>query len=131
MTCRSLHQENSFFFFTLSHPSNNIFSRILMIVHLSHFYNKWRFIFFQVYFVYPKRRKIDISSSFRSVINKVVNSGGFFFSGIYFILCYGEKFTRVNVSVDILRVQVLHIFLINKIRIGYNLLSWFISIYFY
>lgn len=87
------------------------------------FLQQMKLYFFQVYFVYPKRRKIDTSSSFRSVINKVVNSGGFFFSGIYFILCYGGKFTRVNVSVDILRVQVLHIFLINKIRIGYNLLS--------
>lgn len=43
------------------------------------FLQQMKLYFFQVYFVYPKRRKIDTSSSFRSVINKVVNSGGFFF----------------------------------------------------
>lgn len=86
--------------------------------------------FFQVYFIYSKGRKIDTSSFFRSIINKVMNNGGFFFRNILHIM-FGGKFTRVNVLVDILRVQVLHIFFINKIRIEYNLLSWFISIDFY
>lgn len=31
---------------------------------------------------------------------------------------FGGKFAKVNVLVDILRVQVLHIFFINKINIG-------------
>lgn len=61
--------------------------------------------FFQVYFVYPKRRKIDTSFSFRSIINKVMNSGGFFSRNILHIIFSG-KFTRINynVLVDILRV---------------------------
>lgn len=46
--------------------------------------------FFQVYFVYPKRRKIDTSFSFRSIINKVMNSEGFF-PGIYCILYLVEN----------------------------------------